>query len=69
MVGTNVAFEATIVVCFENFQDARIPVAITMACFGEVAVLKVFYVADMRKSNSITMLSDDFRYVIFGVCI
>ena len=69
MVGTNVSVEPTIVVRFKDFKYPRIAVAISMACFTKITVFKVFYIADMRKRNSVTMLSYDFRYVVVGVGI
>ena len=40
-----------------------------MACFAKIAVFKMFYVTNMRKCNSITMLSNNCRYVVVRICV
>ena len=40
-----------------------------MARLTKVTIFKMFYVTDMRKRDSITMLSNDCRNVVVGICV
>ena len=67
VVGANVALKAAVMVGLENVQNPRIAVAVAVAGFGEVAVLKMLYVADVGKGDAVAMLTHDGRHVIVGI--
>ena len=69
MVGTDVSFKATVVVCLEDFKNSGISIAVTVACLGKISVFKMLYVSNMCKCDSIAMLTDYLCNVVFGVCI
>ena len=67
MVGTNVAFKATVVVSLQNFQNAGVAIAIPVRSLGKVAVFEVLDVADVGESNAVAMLANDICHIIIGI--
>ena len=69
MVRADISLEAAIVVGAENIQNPGFSVTITVGDFRKVTIVKMLYVADVGKSNAVTMLADDCSDIVFRVGI
>ena len=69
VVGTDIALITTVVIGFEDVQNACVAVAVAVGSLGEVSIIKVLDVANVGKSNPVSMLADDSSDVVVGVSI
>ena len=68
VVGTDIPFIAAVVVGFHDLQYSHVAVAVSMGGFREVAVVKMFHIADMGKGDSGAVSADDISHMVLLIC-